>query len=117
MIKNDRWKYIHAPGYAPLLFDLESDPDEFVDSGSSLMRSRRCASADALRFGRLVAAVPPARDGVGGNAQAQMVGLEDKFGVLIGYWDEERRQTAGDRAGLSQPAQKRIKRPLIIYSI
>ena len=35
MIKNDHWKYIHAPGYPPMLFDLQKDPDEFVDLGRS----------------------------------------------------------------------------------
>ena len=36
MIADKRWKFIHAEGgFRPLLFDLESDPDEFVDLGAS----------------------------------------------------------------------------------
>ena len=34
MIRTDRWKYVHFMGYRPQLFDLENDPDEFVDLGA-----------------------------------------------------------------------------------
>ncbi len=33
MIRNGRWKYLHHVGYAPQLFDLESDPLELDDLG------------------------------------------------------------------------------------
>ncbi|MEM6464352.1 MAG: alkaline phosphatase family protein [Pseudomonadota bacterium] len=33
MIRTDRWKYVHFKGFQPQLFDLENDPDEFVDLG------------------------------------------------------------------------------------
>ena len=33
MVFDGRWKYIHYEGFRPQLFDLESDPDEFVDLG------------------------------------------------------------------------------------
>ncbi len=33
MIRTDRWKYIHFMGFRPQLFDLENDPNEFVDLG------------------------------------------------------------------------------------
>jgi arylsulfatase A-like enzyme len=36
MIADKSWKFIHAEGgFRPLLFDLESDPDEFDDLGAS----------------------------------------------------------------------------------
>ncbi len=35
MLRRGRWKYIHYPGYAPQLFDLESDPLEKRDLGES----------------------------------------------------------------------------------
>ena len=31
VIRDRRWKYVHMAGLAPLLFDLEADPDQFVD--------------------------------------------------------------------------------------
>ena len=33
MLRRGRWKYIHYVGYAPQLFDIESDPDELADLG------------------------------------------------------------------------------------
>ena len=35
MIRRGRFKYIHYPGFAPELFDLEADPDELHDLGTS----------------------------------------------------------------------------------
>ncbi len=34
MVATKRWKYIHAQGFRPMLFDLENDPDELVDLGT-----------------------------------------------------------------------------------
>ena len=35
MMRTDRWKYVHYKGFPPQLFDLQEDPDEFVDLGRS----------------------------------------------------------------------------------
>ena len=35
MIRHGRWKYIHYPGYASQLFDMENDPGEAHDLGES----------------------------------------------------------------------------------
>ena len=35
MCVDARWKYVHAEGFGPMLFDLENDPDELVDLGRS----------------------------------------------------------------------------------
>ena len=36
MVTDGRWKFMHAEGgFRPMLFDLENDPDEFVDQGES----------------------------------------------------------------------------------
>jgi arylsulfatase A-like enzyme len=34
MVRGERWKYIHYEGLRPQLFDLATDPDEFVDLGT-----------------------------------------------------------------------------------
>ena len=34
MMRDDRWKYVYFKGFQPQLFDLENDPEEFVDLGS-----------------------------------------------------------------------------------
>ncbi|WP_420861243.1 alkaline phosphatase family protein [Algirhabdus cladophorae] len=86
MIANSEWKYIHAPGYSPMLFDLTNDPDEFVDLGrdpkfEDARKTMHYALADwSLQYRQ--------RETVSEERAGQMVGLEDKFGVLIGYWDE-----------------------------
>src|SRR5436190_1863570 len=33
MVFDGRWKYIHASGFRPMLYDLETDPEEFLDRG------------------------------------------------------------------------------------
>lgn len=35
MLRRDRWKYIAYPGYRPMLFDLEDDPDELINLESA----------------------------------------------------------------------------------
>ena len=35
MVREQHWKYVHYVGYAPQLFDLESDPHEKIDLGTS----------------------------------------------------------------------------------
>ncbi|MYK32001.1 MAG: sulfatase-like hydrolase/transferase [Boseongicola sp. SB0670_bin_30] len=87
MIANAQWKYIHAPGFPPLLFDLENDPDEFIDLGRSpdheeARRTMHGALSDwALQYRQ--------RETVSEERANHMIGLEDKLGVLIGYWNED----------------------------
>jgi len=33
MLRTDRWKFVYFKGFDPQLFDLEADPDEYVDLG------------------------------------------------------------------------------------
>lgn len=35
MVANTRWKYIYAEGFRPMLFDLENDPNDLTDLGTS----------------------------------------------------------------------------------
>lgn len=48
MVFDGRWKYVHVEGMRPLLFDLETDPDELHDLG--------CDPAHAAEAERLAAA-------------------------------------------------------------
>ena len=48
MITDQRWKYVHAIGFRPMLYDLDSDPHEFCDLGAEPAREaerRRLAAA------------------------------------------------------------------------
>ena len=38
MCVDDRWKYVHAEGFRPMLFDLKEDPNELVDLGESMAK-------------------------------------------------------------------------------
>ncbi len=86
MVFDGRWKYIHAEGFRPMLFDLDSDPDEYVDRGADPV----CASERA----RLLAALGewarrPANRITLSDAQVEArTDRELEAGILIGYWDE-----------------------------
>ena len=97
MVFDGRWKYIHATGFRPMLYDLGSDPQEFVDLGADPRfegeRARlQAALLDwALRDHNRVT-TPDAR--IEGYARGQQL----KSGILIGYWDED--ELAAARADL-----------------
>jgi arylsulfatase A-like enzyme len=87
MVFDGRWKYVHAVGFPPVLFDLATDPQECHDLGrderytSECARLREALLAWALRdHARMT--MPDARIAGYGDA-AQL-----KAGILIGYWDE-----------------------------
>lgn len=86
MVATAQWKYIHAPGYEPVLFDLTNDPDELTDLGRSAEHAqiRETMSgylADwALRYRQ--------RATWSEEHNLKMTGMEERLGVLIGYWDE-----------------------------
>lgn len=87
MVFDGRWKYIHAVGYRPLLFDLDRDPGEFDDLGadpqheSQRARLREALFAWALRDHNRMT-MPDER------IVAYAGGRQLRSGVLIGYWDE-----------------------------
>jgi len=88
MVRDERWKFIHAEGFRPMLFDLQEDPDELTDlgdSGDALHVETRARMEAALakwtrqhhnRF-----TVPP-------EQLAYMQTIEPT-GVIIGFWDEQ----------------------------
>ena len=53
MVADKRWKLIHALGFRPMLYDLETDPNEFRDLGADPALRGRAAPADggARRLG------------------------------------------------------------------
>src|SRR5262249_84642 len=54
MIADQRWKLIHAPGFRPMLHDLETDRDEFRDLGAdpAFEDERRRLMAALYAWGR-----------------------------------------------------------------
>jgi arylsulfatase A-like enzyme len=86
MVADKRWKYIHAPGFRPMLFDLEADPQELSDLGADPAYAGECQRLAAelaewslrlsQRTTRSDAAIKAAR------------GKSLRKGILVGVWDE-----------------------------
>ncbi len=87
MIADKRWKYIEAPGFRPMLFDLRSDPEEFHDLGADpAHEDRRRSMAEALTRWALRQSQRTSRSDAGILASR---GTSLRKGVLIGFWDED----------------------------
>lgn len=86
MVATREWKFIHAPGFPPALFDLVNDPQELTDLGQSpdhedIRREMFTRLADwALQYRQ--------RETWTEDHNIKMTGAEEQHGVLIGYWDE-----------------------------
>ena len=86
MITDRRWKLIHAPGFRPMLYDLESDPYELCDLGAdATCEGERQRLAEALgRWGlRLSQRITRSEDQIIATR-----GRSERRGILIGVWDE-----------------------------
>ncbi len=99
MVFDGRWKYIHATGFRPMLFDLATDPSEFHDLGADPAHAEeRARLHDALfrwslrDHNRIT--MPDAKIArYAGGAQAA-------GGILIGFRDEADLATEQARLGL-----------------
>tara|TARA_R110002049_G_scaffold307712_1_gene509019 strand:+ start:10978 stop:12612 length:1635 start_codon:yes stop_codon:yes gene_type:complete len=98
MLFDGRWKYTFAEGFRPMLFDLDMDPEEYVDLGADPRCADELARLERLFFGwtrrtsqrttRSDAWIA-AGDGSLGEAKA---------GILIGYRNEEELREVLDQA-------------------
>ncbi len=100
MAFDGRWKYVHAPGFRPMLFDLESDPQEFVDRGADpACEDIRGRMRDMLMTWALTdhnrITIPDSR--IESYSSAQQL----RNGILIGYWDEKEVEDARRKLGQS----------------
>ncbi len=87
MVATHDWKYIYAPGYAPVLFDLQNDPDELTDLGTSDDH----AGVRQEMFNKLAGWSLQYRQRATWSEKKNiaMTGMEEQLGVLIGYWNED----------------------------
>jgi arylsulfatase A-like enzyme len=86
MICDRRWKYIHAVGFPPMLFDLENDPEELRDLGRdpACQAERDRLEAALGQWGLRLSQRTTLSD-------SQIRGMRGKVlrrGILIGVWDE-----------------------------
>jgi arylsulfatase A-like enzyme len=86
MVADKRWKYVHAIGFRPMLYDLENDPHEFRDLGDDpayeAERQRLAAvlSTWGLRLSQRTT-----------KSESEILrgrGKSMRKGILIGVWDE-----------------------------
>jgi arylsulfatase A-like enzyme len=86
MICDRRWKYVHAVGFPPMLFDLENDPEELRDLGRdpAYQAERDRLEAALGRWGLRLSQRTTLSD-------SQIRGMRGKVlrrGILIGVWEE-----------------------------
>ncbi|MEP3296264.1 MAG: sulfatase-like hydrolase/transferase [Pseudoruegeria sp.] len=87
MIFDGRWKYIRCEGFDPVMFDLETDPHELVDIGTSQtaehvdvrVRMEAALLTWAAQHHTRITATP--------NVLARQ-NKAAETGILIGFWDE-----------------------------
>jgi arylsulfatase A-like enzyme len=86
MIADKRWKYVHAVGFRPMLYDLESDPDEFCDRGDDAAcgDERTRMSAALAEWGLRLSQRTTRSE----RQIEQSRGKSQRRGILIGVWDE-----------------------------
>jgi arylsulfatase A-like enzyme len=86
MVRDQRWKYVHAVGYRPMLYDLANDPNEFRDLGADAAHEgERQRLAAALAQWGLRQSQRTTR------SEKEILGMRGKSlrkGILIGVWDE-----------------------------
>lgn len=96
MIFDGRWKYILAEGFRPLLFDLESDPDELVDLGAEPEHEAIRAELHEALFAwarqhhTRITRAPQQVD--------RMAAGGEPPGIQIGFWNEEDLRESGRRS-------------------
>ena len=102
MVFDGRWKYIHASGFRPMLYDLETDPQELVDRGMDPSCGEAIARMQAILFDwalhpKMHITTPNAKIAAYANQQLQVKG-----GVLIGIWDEAELAAIRDKIGMTK---------------
>lgn len=84
MVRDARWKYVHWQGFRPQLFDLQADPQEFVDLGADPGHRAQCERMHA----RLVDwhAGLKTRVTVDARSVEQDTDAVKQWGVFLGEW-------------------------------
>ena len=100
MVFDGRWKYIHASGFRPMLYDLESDPQEFCDRGADPSCAETIARLQSELFDWALhpkGHITTPNEKIANYANQQ---LQVKNGVLIGIWDEAELGTIREKIGM-----------------
>jgi arylsulfatase A-like enzyme len=86
MVADGRWKYVHAPGFRPMLFDLQTDPQELADLGADPAHEgeRRRLAAELAEWGLRLSQRATRSDAEIAAARGKSL----RTGILVGVWDE-----------------------------
>jgi arylsulfatase A-like enzyme len=102
MVFDGRWKYIHATGFRPMLYDLLEDREELIDRGEDaecrdvMVRMQSALFEWALHpKGHITTST--AKIAAYANQQLQVKG-----GILIGIWDEAELSAIRKKIGAAQ---------------
>ncbi len=86
MVRSKRWKFIHAEGFRPMLFDLHNDPDELNDLGTDPDHAQiRAAHFDHLNTWARRLSQRTTMSPKDVETERDRSGLK---GILLGAWDE-----------------------------
>ncbi|MDO6585849.1 alkaline phosphatase family protein [Salipiger sp. 1_MG-2023] len=98
MLFDGRWKYIFAEGFRPMLFDLQTDPDELTDLGADPDHAQELARLRQLFFDwtRRTSQRTTISDAQIASRDASIG--EAKVGILIGYRNESELREVLERA-------------------
>ncbi|MBR9865447.1 MAG: sulfatase-like hydrolase/transferase, partial [Rhodobacteraceae bacterium] len=99
MLFDGRYKYIFSEGFRPMLFDLQEDPNEFVDLGGDPAYEAECSRLNGLLFqwNRRISQRTTMSHAEIDKRGAYMG--EAKSGVVIGFATEEEFKDALSRIG------------------
>jgi arylsulfatase A-like enzyme len=100
MVFDGRWKYIHASGFRPMLYDLETDPQEFADRGTDPACADVGARLQAALFDWALhprSHITTSNEKIAAYADNQ---LQVRGGILIGIWDEAELAAIRRRIGI-----------------
>jgi len=94
MAYDGRWKYVYGQGQPPMLFDLETDPNEFTDLGEdpdfAAERQRLHARVLEWSYGKFSRVTQT-------DAAIEAKEREILRGILIGFWDDAEVQQAREK--------------------
>ena len=84
MIRDKNWKFVYYKGFDPQLFDLQNDPEEFLDLGKSQKHKGIIEGMKEKLFQRLINRRN--RISISDEAYSIMRDDENEKGIIIGEW-------------------------------
>jgi arylsulfatase A-like enzyme len=93
MIFDGRWKYIHVEKMRPMLFDLETDPQELHDLGADAAHQDQLDRLGALHFEW--SRQHHSRITRSAEIVEKMTDENEPPGIVIAFWDQDEAEASG----------------------